>query len=534
MRKTCRRNGEGSNTDAACAPQAKNIQTMKIKRILYRSVFVAAAAVLTSCGTNWLDESPNNAVDAEGAIKNVSDLINARIGMYKAFKGTSGLTDYYSQQMFVYGDVHGDDMQYNNVYGSNHAGTYYYMEYTTASSFGRTTTPWQSPYITIGRACRIIEAAEAGTMTDAEESAADIAQIEAEARVLRAYCLFDLTRIYGKPYTMDGGESLGASVVTSSLESTDKPARSSVKDCYTQILKDLNTAISSNALYDGTDDTGYINVWAAKALLVRVYLTMGGEENLKNALDTAQDIIANSPYTLWTPSQYATAWDKRSAAHGNEMIFEIAITGTNDWTDRNGISYLCDPDGYGDVIVTKSFYDMMQSDPQDARNGILIAGAENTQATFGDARPYINKFQDAADTRLANLPMLRLSEVYLSAAEAAFALNKKDIAVPLLNAIISNRTTDASKLVNETTITDERIATERRKELVGEGQRYFDLLRRGEQIVRYTDVNNRGWHDILAEDARAFDRTSYKAYPAIPQYEVNANKNIQQNDGYGK
>lgn len=506
---------------------------MKIAKILYRSAFAVMLAALTSCGTNWLDESPNNAVDADGAIKNVSDLINARIGMYKAFKGTSDLTDYYAQQMFVYGDVHGDDMQYNSKYGSNRAGTYYYMEYTTASSFGRTTTPWQSPYITIGRACRIIEAAESGALEDMESAAADIAQIEAEARVLRAYCLFDLTRIYGKPYTMDGGESLGASVVTSSLESTDKPERSSVKDCYTQILKDLNDAISSNALYDGTDDQGYINVWAAKALLVRVYLTMGGNENMNNALVTAQDIITNSPYTLWTPAQYGTAWDKRSAAHGNEMIFEIAISGTTDWTDRNGIAYLCDPEGYGDVMVTKSFYDMLQSDPQDARNDILIEGTE-LMTDFAGARPFINKFQDAADSRIANIPMLRLSEVYLSAAEAAFALGKKEVAAPLLNAIISNRTTDAAKLVDASTITDERIATERRKELVGEGQRYFDLLRRGEQIVRYTDVNNRGWHDILAEDARAFDRTSYKAYPAIPQYEINANKNIQQNDGYGK
>lgn len=491
-------------------------------------------ATLTSCGTNWLDESPNNAVDAEGAIKNVDDLINVRIGMYKAFKGTSNLTDYYAQQMFVYGDVHGDDMQYNSQYGSNRAGTYYYMEYTTPSSFGRTTTPWQSPYITIGRACRIIEAVEAGTMEDAETNAADIAQIEAEAKVLRAYCLFDLTRIYGKPYTMDGGASLGASIVTSSMESNAKPERSSVKDCYVQILKDLNEAISSNALYEGTDDQGYINVWAAKALLVRVYLTMGGDENMRNALNKAQEIIQHSPYTLWTPDQYATAWDKRSAAHGNEMIFELAISGTNDWNDRNGIANLCSPDGYGDVIVTKSFHDMMQSDPQDARNGILIECSDNMKETFGTARPFINKFQDAADIRYANMPMLRLSEVYLSAAEAAFALGEKPTAVALLNAIISNRTTDATKLVDINTITDERIATERRKELVGEGQRYFDLLRRGEKIVRYTDVNNRGWHDILAEDARAFDRTSYKAYPAIPQYEINANKNIQQNEGYGK
>ena len=34
--------------------------------------------------------------------------------------------------------------------------------------------------------------------------------------------LFDLTRIYGKPYTVDQGSSLGVPIATSPLESTEK------------------------------------------------------------------------------------------------------------------------------------------------------------------------------------------------------------------------------------------------------------------------------------------------------------------------
>ena len=37
--------------------------------------------------------------------------------------------------------------------------------------------------------------------------------------------LFDLTRVYGKPYTMDQGASLGVPIVTSPIEASEKPAR---------------------------------------------------------------------------------------------------------------------------------------------------------------------------------------------------------------------------------------------------------------------------------------------------------------------
>ena len=81
-------------------------------------------------------------------------------------------------------------------------------------------------------------------------------------------------------------------------------------------------------------------------------------------------------------------------------------------------------------------------------------------------------------------------------------------------------------------ITLDRIYMERRKELVGEGQRYFDVIRRGETVVRYTNDNNRGWHDVLTEEARTFNRDSKKALPLIPVAEINANPNIQQNPLY--
>lgn len=105
------------------------------------------------------------------------------------------------------------------------------------------------------------------------------------------------------------------------MESTAKPSRSTVADNYTQILKDLEDAINSGALEEEATP-GYLNVWAAKALLSRVYLTMG---NYSKALSVSEDIIEHSPYVLWTSAQYAKAWDKGDAAHGNEMISNLLL-----------------------------------------------------------------------------------------------------------------------------------------------------------------------------------------------------------------
>lgn len=74
---------------------------------------------------------------------------------------------------------------------------------------------------------------------------------------------------------------------------------------------------------------------------------------------------------------------------------------------------------------------------------------------------------------------------------------------------------------------------ERRKEKVGEGHRYFDALRRGETITRYTSEANRGWHEILNTDMQSYNTWTYtKQLPLIPINEINGNSEIQQSPLY--
>lgn len=495
------------------------------------------AASLSSCVNDWLDVAPSDGTDADAALTSSSDLAAARTGMYKALKGNSSLVDYYGQQFFVYGDVHaGDDYQYNNLGGSNRASFYYDMNYQTASEFTSSTSSsnvaWKSPYIVIGRANRIIAAAEGGALSDAAEAKATIDQYAAEAKVLRALAHFDLVRIYGKPYTEDQGASLGVPLVTEVLESNAKPARSTVAEVYTQVVKDLTEAISSNALATETEP-GYVSVWGAKAILSRVYLNMG---DYANALSVAEDIIKNSGAALWTRDQYFKAWDA-STPNESEFLFRLNVAGSTDSNDLNGIGNLQQREGYKEMVATKKFVDMLTSDPEDVRNEMFLpATAAKEVATYGTNKVYLNKLRGQGGNlrNVTIVPIIRLSEVYLTAAECAFRNNDKTKAVEYLNDLVKNRTTTVASLATVDNITLERILIERRKELIGEGQRYFDALRNNETITRYTSEADKGWHKTLSKDAQSFDRDYFKAIAAIPQEEINANPNIKQNTGYGE
>ena len=495
------------------------------------------AASLSSCVNDWLDVAPSDGTDADAALTSSSDLAAARTGMYAALKGNSNLVDYYGQQFFVYGDVHaGDDYQYNNLGGSNRASFYYDMNYQTASEFSSSTSSsnvaWKSPYIVIGRANRIIAAAEGGALSDAAEAKATIDQYAAEAKVLRALAHFDLVRIYGKPYTEDQGASLGVPLVTGVLESNAKPARSTVAEVYTQVVKDLTEAISSNALATETEP-GYVSVWGAKAILSRVYLNMG---DYANALSVAEDIIKNSGAALWTRDQYFKAWDA-STPNESEFLFRLNVAGSTDNNDLNGIGNLQQRDGYKEMVATKKFVDMLTSDPEDVRNEMFLpATAAKEVATYGTNKVYLNKLRGQGGNlrNVTIVPIIRLSEVYLTAAECAFRNNDKTKAVEYLNDLVKNRTTTEASLATVDNITLERILIERRKELIGEGQRYFDALRNNETITRYTSEADKGWHKTLSKDAQSFNRDYFKAIAAIPQAEINANPNIKQNTGYGE
>lgn len=498
----------------------------------YKSILLTVAVLsLSSCGNDWLDLNPGNGIPTTDAITNYNDAMTARTGMYDGLQGNSANTNYYGARMFYYGDVRGDDMQARTT--GMRSSSCFEMRYTADDA----PEMWNTPYNVIRRANRIIEAIDERKVTDG--TAEQLGRLHSEALTVRALVHFDLVRIHAMPYTANEGTSLGVPLVLKPLEKEALPSRAKVTEVYEQVIEDLTNAIKSGYLPSAKRDIqqGYINVWTAKALLSRVYLYMG---NNADALSVAEDIIKNSEFKLWENEEYVDAWRKGNGAHANEMIFELLNASSDDWTDRVGIAYLLNENGYADAIVTKNFVTMLSQTPEDIRlNMILPAQSDDDlKKEFGNAKIFINKFpadNDAiGEMRLNNLPILRLSEVYLNAAEAAAKLSgHQREAAEYLNKIVM-RADKTATAISEADATLERIILERRKELIGEGQRFFDAMRNNETVVRHNDDKDKGYIYALSVESQEFDRTYFRAILPIPVDETNVNPNLrtQQNPGY--
>ena len=149
--------------------------------------------------------------------------------------------------------------------------------------------------------------------------------------------------------------------------------------------------------------------------------------------------------------------------------------------------------GYYDAHITKKFYEEMLQDPDDIRWNVLWP-SEGTIATGAikgvpeinpNMKIFIGKYPGKAaykDMRSNDIPVIRLAEVYLNAAEAAFKLNDKATAQTYLNAIVKRA--NNSKSVALADVTLERILLERAKELVGEGHRFFDSLASQDKLAK--------------------------------------------------
>lgn len=482
------------------------------KTIIYLSLFVVVA-MSTSC-KGFLDREPSDAVSSEQAIASYDDAVTALNGMYDGLQGNNGNVTYYGARMLYYGDVRGDQMQATTT--SSRASGCYEFNYMAD------TAPiiWGKPYDVIRRANNLITALNEGKAVGATEAQKN--ELMGQALTMRALAHFDLAKIYCQPYTMSGApQGFGIPVVTEAPKPSYKPGRGTLEEVYTQVISDL---VSASTLMSEAKNTGYFNKWGAKSLLSRVYLFKG--DNV-NALAVAEDVITNSPYKLWTNAEYAGAWKK---AGTSEVIFEIINFDSNDWTDREGIAYLINEDGYGDMILTPQIVKYFEANPKDVR---VTATVESKKADnikiYGPAKVWCAKYpgrEGATDFRVNNIPLIRLSEVYLNAAEAAVKLNDPK-ADTYLNAIVQRANPEATPVV----ATLANVIAERGIELVGEGQRFFDLMRNDMSADRTVRYNNYP----LISDAVTISNTFFRTILPIPKVERDANDVIakQQNPGYG-
>ena len=200
------------------------------------------------------------------------------------------------------------------------------------------------------------------------------AEVEGEAKFLRAYLYFDLARMFEKvPLLEEPSEE-------------NIPQEDTVENTYTLITRDLLFAIENCNTLTYSEiapaDHGHVNRWASEAMLARVYLyytgyygkpDLVGQVTQQQALDYLEDAIANSGYDLL--NNYADLWpaaatyeaakagipiaDNTYAGETNkEVVFAIKYTYTssydtdnqdgNHWMVMNGLRKVTDKKyGYG-------------------------------------------------------------------------------------------------------------------------------------------------------------------------------------------
>lgn len=481
---------------------------MKLLKYLFIS---SALLITTSCGNSWLDLEPSTSIDTETSIKILTDVEFTLNGIYSTMQSS----DAYSGRLIYYGDVTGDDMQ--AVSSTKRVANYYRFNFTKDDG---PTSHWSYLYSIIQNCNLIIMNIDKLVIDEEDEEYRD--DLKGEALAIRGLALFDLTRIFGYPYTKDNGASLGVPIIEGLSTISSKPARNTVAQCYEKVIDDLTRSID---LLSESFKKGKINKWAAMVLLSRVYLYKG--ENA-NALKMAEDAIAGAEkkgYALWTNEEYPTAWgNDASKSNPGEVLFEI-VNLTTDSPGKESMGYLNSKDGYDDMCITCSFYQFLKEDPKDVRLKLLSFDKKYYA--------YVFKYQPQQEENIqdANIPLIRLSEAYLIAAEAAVKEGNNAAAVKYLDPIV--RRANPNKTVQGETITLERVLNERRKELVAEGHRMYDVIRNGMSIhrIEVEDAKlTKTKHDTKYMD---YDWDFYMIVLPIPKKEMDANPNMEQNPQYG-
>lgn len=491
-------------------------------------LLIAISSFLVACSADWLNTDPSTAVPSDKAIKNIEDAQVALNGIYRLASAHS----YYGDNYLYYADCRGEDVQARiNKGAGRRVSPYYFFDVTADDNFN-VTLVWNQPYKVIHQANSLIEKLDAGNAGKDEPE--EVARIRSEALAMRGLALFDLTRLFGMPYTLDNGASLGVPIEIETTLENHVPKRHTVAQCYERVIKDLTDALGglTKKKHDGR-----MNYWSVKALLSRVYLYMGDNEN---ALECAEEVINDNGgiYRLFTREEYPTVWGKD---FNSESLFEFYFTMSEPSGGSGGegapMVYADNVKDWNNLILTKAFLDLLNEDPDDVRH-IFPHYPENQEVDLlpsaAQGYPkylikYPGKSGSVTDAVSVSNPqdndicILRLSEIYLNAAEAAFKLpDQTDKSLKYLNAIVSRA--NPAKSVAEDELSLERILKERRKELVGEGHAFFDYMRNGLSVIR-----SGGWHLPLPQDVRVITPSDPRVVLPIPQAEIDANPNMIQN-----
>ena len=480
--------------------------------------FIIALTVIGSLSAcnKVIDVSPESDLNANERFKNLDDYEFSLRGTYSLFRSTSyyGSTDGAANAFVALPDMLADDLLSFDDENLGNELVFSRWLYTSAET--QVLNTWTAAY-------RIISQANL-TLTNIDNFASEdegrMNRIKAQALAIRALVHFDILRYWVNDYKNANAPGIP---YMDKYDYEQKPARGTVAQTFTRIEKDLMDAkdLMQNMDDDinGSGSPAYIDEMAVNGILARMYLYKG---DMDKAIEFSTEVIDNVP--LVDKARFDLIWQD---AVFNEVLWSVTFTagqgtpGGNVYApDVNRSQYEPNPDLIGE-------YDLNN----DVRVPAYFAVIPNND---GDDRVVLSKYlaKSASMTKpdgVVNFKALRVGEMYLIRAEAYAKGSPADepAAMDDLNTLRAARIYGyVNQNLSGQALLD-AIELERRKELVAEGHRFFDLKRKG---VTERNVNRNGTCSTCDLPA-----TSYRWAWPIPRTEIEANPAIlPQNDGYGQ
>lgn len=482
---------------------------MKIKkniRLIYCLLFVSL--LLPSCEklNGILDVIPKQSIDSRIALESPEAIEAAMNSIYAYLMQTSQ----YGLEIVAIPELLADNTEHTNN------PTTYYAHYRNQP--GSHMNIWGSSYSAINEINNILKVLKDPPIGASQEF---VETISGQAHFLRALYYHNISKIYGydpkaRVEEIDyGSVPLITDPVLNMAEIT-YPERATQEQIYNLLYNDLDSAYNAllGKTVNSTTPQYYGSAAAAAALFSRVALYNEDYPTVISEVEKALDI---SEGNFMSNSNYISGWRSVSLP---ESIFEVVFK----------MGDVSDPANYS-LRVTFTSRLTLNSTTFDSRGNVAVAPDLSSKYSNEDVRRQllinglgrnaskteITKYISRTGSNHDNVPVIRVSELYLNRAEAYYFTHEEDLAINDLNKIRVRAGLDPVpySLTGEDLLNE--IDLQRRLELAFEGHRFFDLKRRGKDIVK--PIGN-----------VRFDE--YRILAPIPYSETQRNTNLRQNFGY--
>ena len=445
-------------------------------------VILFLTLALVSCQNKFLELTPDTNGSAGNFYRTKDQFLQAINSAYSPLQGIQNNT------MWLFGEVRSDNTSYQLNTGDRSGTSREEIdEFRDIDQNPNLQTFFNSSYLGIGRCNLLLTKIQTATFDQASRS-----QIEGEARFLRAYYYFNLTRIFGDV-------PLVLKEVTTPEEAFTTAVRVPEAQILTTLIDDFKVAITKLPAKYAVSDIGRATSGAAKALLGEVYMS---QKNYTAAADILKSIEAEGGYSL--NANYADNFKKKNTS---ESIFEVqyaegvgakwstftySFAPFNSGTLSTGFA-LGVGSSAGWNIPTQSLINAYE--PTDKRlaasvNQNFIDPTSKKVVPFIQKYsnpPYLERFNTGDNfiiSRLADVLLMQaeaLNEAGFPNAEAFTLLNRVRTRAGLAAKSINNA--DATLKVASQAEFRAAIAQERRVELAFENHRWFDLVRTGQAVA---------------------------------------------------